>query len=96
MASGAIAISIAAVIIAAIYFSYLIVRMALQHEEKKMGVRAADERVEQILAETQAESAKLRARVEVLERLATDEDRRVAQEINKLGVGAEKHRVGTP
>ena len=84
MATGAIAISIAAVIIAAIYFGYLIVRMALQHEEKRMGIRDADERIERILGETQAESAKLRARVEVLERLATDEDRRVANEINRL------------
>jgi len=94
MVTGAVAISIAAVIIAAIYFSYLIVRMALQHEERKLGIKGANERVEQILAETQAESAKLRARVEVLERLATDEDRRVASEISKLsGAG---HRMDTP
>lgn len=91
MVTGAIAISIAAVIIAAIYFGYLIVRMALQHEEKRLGIGGANERVEQILAETQAEAAKLRARVEVLERLATDEDRRVASEIGRLA-GVEKIR----
>jgi hypothetical protein len=48
-------------------------------------MKGGGERVEQILAENQAEMANLRQRVQVLERLATDEDRRVASEINRLG-----------
>ena len=80
-----IAGSIASVIIAAIAFAYLIVRMALQHEEKKLALKARpDERVEQILAETQKEVARLRERVQVLERLATDDDSRLAREIDRL------------
>lgn len=79
-----IAPSIAAVIIAAIYFAYRIVQMALRHEEKKLGIRAGNDRADQILAETHAEMAKLRERVQVLERLATDEDRRISSEISQL------------
>ena len=41
-------------------------------------------RLEQILAANQAEMAKLRDRVQVLERLVTDEDRNLASEINRL------------
>ncbi|MDP3739921.1 MAG: hypothetical protein Q8R02_21220 [Hyphomonadaceae bacterium] len=78
--------SIAAAVIATVFFAYLIVKMALQHEEKRLAIKAGkNELVEQILAETQAEMAKLRERVQVLERLATDEDRRVASEISRLG-----------
>lgn len=77
--------SIASVVIVTIVFAYLIVRMALKHEEKRMAMKSgASERVDQILAETQAEVARLRERVQVLERLATDEDRRVASEISRL------------
>lgn len=80
---------IATVVIATLIFIYLIVRMAMKHEEKKMALKAApDERVDQILAETQAEMAKLRERVQVLERLATDDDSRLAREINRLGDNA--------
>ena len=80
-----IAPAIASVVIVTVVFAYLIVRMALKHEEKRMAMKGGGERVEQILAETQAEVARLRERVQVLERLATDEDRRVASEINRLG-----------
>ena len=41
-------------------------------------------RLEQILSANQAEMAKLRDRVQVLERLVTDEDRNLASEINRL------------
>jgi len=83
-----IAPSIAAVIIATVYFAYLIVKMALQHEEKKLAMRTGANRADQILAETHAEMASLRERVQVLERLATDEDRRVSNEISRLGDNA--------
>ena len=84
-----IAPAIASVVIVTVVFAYLIVRMALKHEEKRMAMKAVpNERVEQILAETQAEVARLRERVQVLERLVTDEDRRVASEISRLGDSA--------
>jgi len=84
-----IAPALATVLIVAIVFGYLIVRMALKHEEKRLSVKSgANERVEQILAETQAEVAKLRDRVQVLERLATDDDTRLAREIDRLGKNA--------
>jgi hypothetical protein len=85
--------SIATVVTVTIVFTYLIVRMALQHEEKRLAIKGGkNERVEQILAETQAETARLRERVQVLERLATDEDRRLAGEISKLGPTADAQR----
>lgn len=84
-----IAPALASVIIVAIVFAYLIVRMAIRHEEKKLAAKSGkNEKVEQILAETQAEVARLRDRVQVLERLVTDEDRRVASEISRLGDSA--------
>ena len=83
-----IAPAIASVVIVTVVFAYLIVRMALKHEEKRMAFKAApNERVEQILAETQKEMTKLRERVQVLERLATDDDNRIAREISRLGDG---------
>jgi hypothetical protein len=78
--------SIVTVVVVVTVFTYLIVRMAMRYEERKLALKSgAGERVEQVLAETQAEMARLRERVQVLERLATDEDRRVASEISRLG-----------
>ena len=84
-----IAPAIASAIIVTVVFAYLIVRLALKHEEKRMAFKAVpNERVEQILAETQKQMTKLRERVQVLEGLATDEDSRVAREIDRLGDNA--------
>jgi len=41
-------------------------------------------RLEQIVAATSAEVARLRERVQVLEKLVTDDDRRLASEIERL------------
>lgn len=41
-------------------------------------------RLERIVAETSAEVARLRERVEVLEKLVTDDDRKLADEIERL------------
>ena len=68
-------------------FTLIVVRWGLAHEEKKMALQAGQgdvARLEQILAANQAEMAKLRDRVQVLERLVTDEDRNLASEINRL------------
>jgi hypothetical protein len=81
-----IAPAIASAVIVTVVFAYLIVRLALKHEEKRLTLKAVpNERVEQILAETRKEMTKLRERVQVLERLATDDDSRVAREITRLG-----------
>lgn len=64
-----------------------IVRMALAHEEKRLALKHGGgdaTRLEQIVAANEAEMARLRQRVEVLERLATDEDRRLSREISGL------------
>lgn len=72
-------------------FAFVVTMAAFRHEEKQMqalkGKSASDgeiARLEQILAANQAEMAKLRDRVQVLERLVTDEDRNLASEINRL------------
>jgi len=44
-------------------------------------------RLERIVAETSAEVARLRERVQVLERLVTDDDRKLADEIERLRRG---------
>ncbi len=64
-----------------------IVRMGLAHEEKRMALKAGmgdASRLEQIVASNEAEMAKLRQRVEVLERLVTDDERRLSREISGL------------
>ncbi len=72
-------------------FAFIVTMAAFRHEERRMQAfkgKSASEgeiaRLEQILAANQAEMAKLRERVQVLERLVTDEDRNLASEINRL------------
>ena len=58
----------------------------MKHEERRSALKAwgGSERLEAILAETQKEVATLRERVQVLEKLVTDDDRRLATEIERL------------
>lgn len=72
-------------------FAFVVTMMAFRHEERQMqvlkGTSASDgeiARLGQILTANQAEMAKLRDRVQVLERLVTDEDRNLAGEIDRL------------
>ena len=63
----------------------------------KAGQAAASGQVERLVAElaqTRTDVARLQDRVNVLERLITDEDRRVANEISRLGRGARCGRHG--
>lgn len=79
----AIVVSIAIVLWSAVQ----IVRMGLAHEEKRMALKAGmgeAGRLEQIVAANDVEMSKLRQRVEVLERLATDGERRLSHEIAGL------------
>lgn len=57
----------------------------------KAGQAAAAGQLDQVVAElaqTRGDVARLQDRVNVLERLVTDEDRRLANEINRLGRSA--------
>lgn len=72
-------------------FSLIITMVALKHEQKRLEILRGGKdssgdtaRLEQILNAHQAETAKLRDRVQVLERLVTDEDRRLASDIDRL------------
>jgi len=66
----------------------VMVHMVNKAEIEKARAKAAgavdSDGMNRVLAENGAEIARLRARVEVLERLATDEDRKLAGEIDRL------------
>jgi len=82
-----IAVSIVAGIAIVLSATVQIVKMGIAHEEKRLALKAGQGetgRLEQILAANQAEMAKLRERVQVLEKLATDDDRRLAGDIERL------------
>jgi uncharacterized protein YlxW (UPF0749 family) len=67
--------------------TFLVIRMGMNHAARKLNAdsSAADGgRLETILTETQKEVAQLRDRVQVLEKLVTDDDRRLASEIERL------------
>jgi len=74
------------VALAGIFATLYVIRMGMKHEEKRMALKAGggSERVDAILADTQKEVAQLRDRVQVLEKLVTDDDRRLASEIERL------------
>ncbi len=72
-------------------FTLVMTKWAFKHDERQMQSlqgksdgEADVARLEQILAANQAEMMKLRDRVQVLERLVTDEDRRLSSEIDRL------------
>ena len=83
----AIVISIVVGITVIMAASVQIIRMALAHEEKRLALKAGvgdAVRLGQIVAANTNEMAKVRQRVEVLERLATDDERRLSVEIAGL------------
>ncbi|HOY77430.1 MAG TPA: hypothetical protein PLN33_06465 [Hyphomonadaceae bacterium] len=83
-----IATMVVVIVLVVLGFSLLIVKWGLAHEEKRMAMKAtggADfQRMGQMLAATQTEMAGLRERVQVLERLATDDDSKLASDIERL------------
>jgi hypothetical protein len=86
----AIMISIVVGIAVIMAASIQIIRMALAHEEKRLALKAGvgeAARLEQIVGANTTEMARLRQRVEVLERLATDDERRLSHEIAGLQGG---------
>jgi hypothetical protein len=75
---------VVAVVVVTLVVGYLIVRMALKHEEKRLAMKAQAKGGDAVLQDALTEIASLKERVAVLERLATDEDRRLAGEISRL------------
>ncbi len=79
---------IVVIVLVVLGFSLIVVRWGLAHEEKRMAMKAGGgvdvQRIEQVLAVTQAELVRLRERVQVLEKLATDDDRKLASDIEQL------------
>jgi hypothetical protein len=82
---------IVVIVLVVLGFSLIVVKWGLAHEEKRMALRAGKAtaqgdvaRLEQILAATQTEMARLKDRVQVLEKLVTDDDRRLASDIERL------------
>lgn len=79
---------IVVIVITVLGFSLIVVKWGLAHEEKRLALKAnggADfQRMEQVLAATQAEMVNLRERVQVLEKLVTDDDRKLASDIERL------------
>lgn len=68
----------------------LITRARTAEAKLKAGVTDSQQQnkaLEAIVAETQAEVSRLKERVIVLERLATDDDRKLADEIERLRRG---------
>jgi len=79
---------IVVLVIAVLGFSLIVVKWGLAHEEKRLAMEASGgadfQRMEQVLAATQTEMVNLRERVQVLEKLATDDDRKLASDIERL------------
>jgi hypothetical protein len=66
-----------------LWFSH---RMQADRLRAKSGLGSEETaRLQHIVAETSAEVARLKERVQVLEKLVTDDDRRLAEEISRLG-----------
>jgi hypothetical protein len=70
------------------FFVYSIVRMAMKHSEQKLRIRHGAAAPDPGVAAAHIEIAALKERIQVLERLATDDDRRLAGEINRLRTDA--------
>jgi hypothetical protein len=90
-------IQVMVVVITGIFAALFVALKGMRHEERRMELKAGKSgdagRLEALLMATQNEMAALRDRVQVLERLATDDDRKLADEINRLrdAGGADDH-----
>ncbi len=63
---------------------YIIAKAETEKARAKTAGEGDSEAVKRILADNAAEISRLRSRVEVLERLATDGDRKLAGDIDRL------------
>jgi hypothetical protein len=69
-------------------FLFAVIRMGLAHAEKKLRLKHGAAAPDPGVAAAHIEIAALKERVQVLEKLVTDDDRRLADEINRLRVEA--------
>ena len=65
-------------------FLFVTIRMALAHEERKMRIKHGAQAPDPGVAAAHIEIAALKERVKVLEKLVTDDDRKLAVEIDRL------------
>lgn len=78
------------IVFGGVTIALLITRARTAEAKLKAGVFEGQQQskaLEAIVAETQAEVSRLKERVVVLERLATDDDRKLADEIERLRRG---------
>jgi hypothetical protein len=61
-----------------------IIRTSIRHEERKMELKAGGVRNDAVVDQLAGEVQRLRERVSVLEKLVTDDDRKLADEISRL------------
>lgn len=84
-------LSVTIVVLAAIAGTLLIVYWGIRHEEKKMTLRRGNPesiaKLEATIGGMAGEMNRLRERVQVLEKLVTDDDRKLADEIERLKRG---------
>jgi predicted nuclease with TOPRIM domain len=76
-------------------FTLIVIRWGLKFEERKLALKAGQGetgRLEHVLNATQTEVAKLRERVQVLEKLVTDDDRKLASDIERLRASDDARR----
>ena len=65
-------------------FLFAVIRMGFVHEEKKMRIKHGAASPDPGVAAAHIEIAALKERVKVLEKLVTDDDRKLAHEIERL------------
>ena len=66
------------------FFIFSVIRMCLKHEEKKLSIKHGAAVPDPASASAHIEIAALKERVKVLEKLVTDDDRKLAREIERL------------
>jgi hypothetical protein len=67
-----------------LFFLFTTIRMGLAHEERKLRIKQGAAAPDPGVAAAHMEIALLKERVQVLEKLVTDDDRKLAHEIERL------------
>lgn len=77
-------IVIIASIVGTLMMIHMINKATIEHTRAKAAASGDAEGMKRLLEDNVAEITRLRSRVEVLERLATDEDRKLSSDIERL------------
>lgn len=72
------------VALAGIFGTLWIIRTGVRHEERKLELKRGGGERDAVVDQLAGEVQRLRDRVAVLEKLATDDDRKLADEISRL------------